>query len=150
GASLALAGLAGCTKQPLEPIVPYVVQPEKIVLGRPLYFATAFPVSGIARPVIVKSMEGRPVKVEGNPQHGASLGAADAHSPAAVLGLYDPDRSQTISYKGAVRPWGAFQATLRAALDQQQTSGGAGLRILTETVTSPTLASQIGAVMKRF
>jgi len=150
GASLALAGLAGCTKQPLEPIVPYVVQPERIVLGRPLYFATAFPVSGIARPIIVKSMEGRPIKVEGNPQHGASLGAADAHSQAAVLGLYDPDRSQTISYMGSVRPWGTLQANIRAALDQQRASGGAGLRFLTETVTSPTLAAQIAAMLKQF
>jgi molybdopterin-containing oxidoreductase family iron-sulfur binding subunit len=150
GASLALAGLAGCTKQPLEPIVPYVVQPERIVLGQPLYFATAFAVSGIARPIIVKSMEGRPVKVEGNPQHGASLGAADAHSQAAVLGLYDPDRSQTISYNGAVRPWEMLQATIRGALSRQQASGGAGLRFLTETVTSPTLASQIAAVLKQF
>ncbi|HXP46761.1 MAG TPA: TAT-variant-translocated molybdopterin oxidoreductase [Terriglobales bacterium] len=150
GASLALAGLAGCTKQPLEPIVPYVVQPERIVLGQPLYFATAFPVSGIARPIIVKSMEGRPIKVEGNPQHGASLGAADAHSQAAVLGLYDPDRSQTIGYNGTVRPWETLQATIRAALGQQQASGGAGLRFLTETVTSPTLASQIAAVLKQF
>ncbi|HYY68965.1 MAG TPA: TAT-variant-translocated molybdopterin oxidoreductase [Terriglobales bacterium] len=149
-ASLALAGLVGCTKQPLEPIVPYVVQPERIVLGVPLYFATAFPVSGIARPIIVKSVEGRPIKVEGNPQHGASLGAADAHSQAAVLGLYDPDRSQTISYNGAVRPWGVLGANIRAALDQQQASRGAGLRILTETVTSPTLASQIAAVLKQF
>ena len=150
GASLALAGLAGCTKQPLEPIVPYVVQPERIVLGNPLYFATAFPVSGIARPIIVKSVEGRPIKVEGNPQHGASLGAADAHSQASVLGLYDPDRSQTISYKGTVRPWGTFQATIRAALEQQQASGGSGLRFLTETVTSPTLAAQLAAVLKQF
>ncbi|MFI5110279.1 MAG: TAT-variant-translocated molybdopterin oxidoreductase [Terriglobales bacterium] len=150
GASLALAGLAGCTKQPLEPIVPYVVQPERIVLGLPLYFATAFPVSGIARPIIVKSMEGRPIKVEGNPQHGASLGAADAHSQAAVLGLYDPDRSQTIGYNGTVRPWGTLQAAIRAGLSQQQASGGAGLRFLTETVTSPTLASQIAAVLKQF
>jgi len=150
GASLALAGLAGCTKQPLEPIVPYVVQPERIVLGQPLYFATAFPVSGIARPIIVKSMEGRPIKVEGNPQHGASLGAADAHSQAAVLGLYDPDRSQTIGYKGTVRPWETLQAAIRAALTQQQASGGAGLRFLTETITSPTLASQIAAVLKQF
>ena len=150
GASLALAGLAGCTKQPLEPIVPYVVQPQRIVLGNPLYFATAFPVSGIARPIIVKSVEGRPIKVEGNPQHGASLGAADAHSQASVLGLYDPDRSQTISYKGTVRPWGTFQATIRAALEQQQASGGSGLRFLTETVTSPTLAAQLAAVLKQF
>ena len=150
GVSLALAGLAGCTKQPLEPIVPYVVQPERIVLGNPLYFATAFPVSGIARPIIVTSMEGRPIKVEGNPQHGASLGAADAHSQASLWTLYDPDRSQTIIYKGSVRPWGALQATIGAALQKQRASQGAGLRFLTETVTSPTLASQIAAVIQQF
>ncbi len=69
---------------------------------------------------MVKSMEGRPIKVEGNPQHGASLGAADAHSQAAVLGLYDPDRSQTIGYNGTVRPWGAFQAAIRAALTESR------------------------------
>jgi len=95
-------------------------------------------------------MEGRPLKVEGNPQHGASLGAADAHSQAAVLGLYDPDRSQTIGYNGTVRPWGTLQAAIRAALTEQQASGGAGLRFLTETVTSPTLASQIAAVLKQY
>ncbi len=149
-ASLALAGLAGCTKQPLEPIVPYVVQPERVVLGLPLFFATAFPVGGIARPIIAKSMEGRPVKVEGNPQHGASLGAADIHSQASVLGLYDPDRSQTITYKGSVRPWGALQATIRAALQEQETTQGSGLRFLTETVTSPTLANQIATVLKQY
>lgn len=150
GVSLALAGLAGCTKQPLEPIVPYVVQPERVVLGVPLHFATAFPVSGVARPIIVKSFEGRPVKVEGNPQHGASLGAADAHSQASLWTLYDPDRSSTISYKGSVRPWGALQANIGAALQKQQASQGAGLRFLTETVTSPTLASQITAVLKQY
>ena len=150
GVSLALAGLAGCTKQPLEPIVPYVVQPEHVVLGVPLYFATAFPVSGIARPLIVKSLEGRPIKIEGNPQHGASLGAADAHSQASLWSLYDPDRSQTILCKGSVRPWGTLQATIGAALQRQRASQGAGLRLLTETVTSPTLASQIAAVLQQF
>ncbi|HEV8523523.1 MAG TPA: TAT-variant-translocated molybdopterin oxidoreductase, partial [Terriglobales bacterium] len=149
-ASLALAGLSGCTKQPLEPIVPYVDQPEQLVLGKPLYFATAFPVGGIARPLLVKSNEGRPTKVEGNPQHGASLGATDVYSQASVLSLYDPERSQVISYLGVPRSWDAFFTAARQALGQQRASGGAGLRFLTETVASPTLASQINDIVREF
>ena len=75
GASLALAGLTACTKQPPEPIVPYVRQPEDLVLGRPLFFATAVTQDGFARGVLVESHEGRPTKVEGNPDHPESLGA---------------------------------------------------------------------------
>ena len=93
-ASLALAGVGACTKQPPEAIVPYVRQPEDLVPGRPLFFASAIPFSGIAHPVLVESHMGRPTKIEGNPEHPASLGATDAITQAAVLGLYDPDRAQ--------------------------------------------------------
>ena len=94
GASLALAGVSACTKQPPEEIVPYVRQPEELVPGRPLFFATAMPFAGVAQPVLVESHMGRPTKIEGNPEHPASLGATDIFAQAAVLGLYDPDRSQ--------------------------------------------------------
>ncbi|MEO7599689.1 MAG: TAT-variant-translocated molybdopterin oxidoreductase, partial [Opitutus sp.] len=77
GASFALAGLNGCTRQPLEKIVPYVKQPEVLIPGRPLYFATALLLGGYARGVLVESHEGRPTKIEGNPLHPASLGASD-------------------------------------------------------------------------
>src|SRR5947209_15769654 len=81
--TLALAGVTACTKQPLEPIVPYVKQPEGMVLGKPLWFATAMPFShGILRPLIVRSHEGRPTKVEGNAQHPASLGGTCIQSQA--------------------------------------------------------------------
>src|SRR5207249_3885688 len=91
---------------------------------------------------------GRPTKVEGNPEHPASLGATDAAAQASVLTLYDPDRSQTLTYLGDIRPWSGFLTVLRSALGAQRARRGAGLRILTETVTSPTLASQLGALLR--
>src|SRR6188472_1088444 len=99
-ASLALASVGACTKQPTEEIVPYVRQPEDLVPGRPLFFASAIPFSGVANPVLVESHMGRPTKIEGNPEHPASLGATDSFTQAAVLGLYDPDRAQIITYRG--------------------------------------------------
>src|SRR3954464_6033600 len=142
-ASLALAGVGACTKQPPETLVPYVRQPEDIVPGRPLYFASAIPFSGTAMPVLVESHMGRPTKIEGNPEHPASLGATDAVTQAAVLGLYDPDRAQTIMYRGEVRTWSAFQSAMQSALAAQKRSQGAGLRILSEPITSPSLAELI-------
>ena len=150
GASLALAGLSACTQQPTENIVPYVRQPEEIVPGRPLFFATALPLSGVASGVLVESHMGRPTKVEGNPEHPASLGATDAFAQASVLTLYDPDRSQVITNVGEIRPWAAFVAAIRGALEAQREQGGSGLRILTETITSPTLADQLRQLQTAF
>ena len=96
GASLALAGVTGCTRQPAETIVPYVRQPEDLIPGRPLFYATAMSLGGVATGLLVESHEGRPTKIEGNPLHPGSLGATDVFAQAAVLGLYDPDRSQTL------------------------------------------------------
>ena len=143
-ASLALAGLGACTRQPPDNIVPYAKAPEDgIVPGEPLFFATAMPLGSGALGLLVERNMGRPTKVEGNPQHPMSLGATDMFAQASVLGLYDPDRSQVVTSAGEIRPWGAFLETLRAATDGQRAKGGAGLRILTETVTSPTLTQQI-------
>ncbi len=108
GASLALAGLAGCTRQPAEAIVPYVRQPEEVVPGKPLYYATALTLGGHATGVLVESHLGRPTKIEGNPEHPASLGATDALTQAAVLNLYDPDRAQTVTRLGEIQPYGEF------------------------------------------
>ena len=142
GASLALAGLTACTKQPTERILPYVRQPEQLVPGRPLHFATAVAHDGYARGILVESHEGRPTKVEGNPDHPQSLGATDVFGQAHVLGLYDPDRSKNVLYLGQDRTWGAFREALREVLDKQKRPGGAGVRFLTGRVTSPTLAAQ--------
>ena len=143
-ASLALAGVGACTKQPPENIVPYVRQPEDLVPGRPLFFASAIPLGGVARPVLVESHMGRPTKIEGNPEHPASLGATDVLTQAAVLGLYDPDRAQTVTYRGEVRPWSVCQTAIQTALGSQKATKGAGLRILTEPITSPSLAELHG------
>ncbi|HWQ52877.1 MAG TPA: TAT-variant-translocated molybdopterin oxidoreductase [Bryobacteraceae bacterium] len=148
GASLALAGLTACTKQPPEQIMPYVRQPEGLIPGRPQFFATAHSVGGMATGLLVESHEGRPTKVEGNPEHPASLGAADAFSQASVLQLYDPDRSQALRYEGEIRSWGVFQAAIRGMLAEQRADQGAGFRILTGAVTSPTMGDQINALLK--
>ena len=149
-ASLAFAGLSACTRQPLEAIVPYVKLPEEIVPGRPRFFATAATLGGYATGLLVESHEGRPTKIEGNPDHPASLGATDVFAQALVLGLYDPDRSQLLLELGEIRTWNAFVQRLQAALRAQQSQGGAGIRILTGTVTSPTLGDQVRSLVTRF
>jgi len=149
-ASLALAGMTGCTKLPLEPIVPYVRQPEEIIPGRPLWFATATTLSGYASPVLVESHLGRPTKMEGNDRHPASLGGTDIFVQAAILGMYDPDRSQTITRRGDVDSWAEFVKEIRGPLAVQQGLGGAGIRILTQTISSPTLADQLRAFLKSY
>ncbi len=147
GASMALAGVTACTKQPPEKIVPYVRQPEQMVLGKPLYFATAMPFMGAAIGLLVESHEGRPTKIEGNPNHPASLGATDLFAQASVLELYDPDRSQTVTYLDEIRPWGSFVNDMRSALAATQAQQGNGLRFLTGAVSSPALADQIQAII---
>src|SRR6201993_541076 len=143
GASLGLAGMTGCVKLPLEPIVPYVRQPENVVPGRPQYYATAVTLGGYANPVLVESHLGRPTKIEGNDLHPASVGGTDIFTQASLLGLYDPDRSQTATPMGDVRPWQAFLSAIRGPLSAQKALQGAGIRILTTTTTSPTLADQL-------
>jgi molybdopterin-containing oxidoreductase family iron-sulfur binding subunit len=150
GASLALAGLSACTRQPEEKIVPYVRAPEGLIPGRPQFYATAVLLGGVATGVLVESHMGRPTKIEGNPQHPASLGATDVFTQAAVLTLYDPDRAQVVTSAGRISTWDAFLATMSTALEAQRLSQGAGLRILTETVTSPTLAHQLQTLLSQF
>jgi MoCo/4Fe-4S cofactor protein with predicted Tat translocation signal len=150
GASLALAGVTACTRQPEEAIVPYVRQPEELVPGKPLFFATAMPFAGSGVGLLVESHEGRPTKIEGNPDHPSSLGATDLFAQAAILGLYDPDRSQTITHLGEIRTFDSFAAAMQTVLTAQQASQGAGIRILTETVASPTLGAQLQEFLTRF
>ncbi|HSL24103.1 MAG TPA: TAT-variant-translocated molybdopterin oxidoreductase [Vicinamibacterales bacterium] len=147
-ASLALAGVGACTKQPVETIVPYVRQPEELVPGKPLFYATAMPFGGYAVPVLAENHEGRPTKIEGNPDHPASLGATSLWAQASVLSLYDPDRMKTVTYRGEVETWGAFITALRRTLTLQRAQAGSGVRILTETVTSPSMADLLDGILK--
>ena len=116
GASLALAGAAACTRQPTEHIVPYVKAPEDVVPGKPLFFATAMPFAGSATPVLVESHMGRPTKIEPNPEHPVTRGGTDVYAQASVLDLYDPDRSQTMKFRGEIRPWADFSTAMASAV----------------------------------
>jgi MoCo/4Fe-4S cofactor protein with predicted Tat translocation signal len=148
GASLGLAGMTGCVRLPLEPIVPYVRQPEDAVPGRPQFYATAVTLGGYASPVLVESHLGRPTKIEGNDRHPASLGGTDIFTQAAILGLYDPDRSQSVVSMGDQRSWQAFLTAIRGPLNAQKAIHGVGIRILTPTVSSPALADQLRNFLK--
>ena len=150
GASMALAGLAGCTKQPDEAIMPYVTAPEDLILGKPVYFASAFPFASGAVPVLVKSDSYRPIKVDGNPEHPVVRGGSDPFTQATLLDLYDPDRSQHILYRGETRTWPSFLAAFRSMLADKKPRGGQGLYFLSETVTSPTLAAQWAQGQKNY
>jgi len=151
GASAALAGLTACTKLPTEKIVPYAQQqPEDFVPGKPLFYATAMPMAGYATGLLVESHMGRPTKVEGNPSHPASLGAANVFAQASVLGLYDPDRAQVVVYRGRIGDWSKFLTSMDQHRAELLTRKGAGLRILTGMVTSPSLADQIRSVLIQF
>jgi len=150
GASMALAGMTACTKQPFEPIVPYVRQPEELVPGRPLFFASAFTLGGYGSPVLVESHMYRPTKIEGNSLHPASQGGTDVYAQASILDMYDPDRSQNVLYMGDISTWSALSATLQGPLSAQKAVNGAGIRILSRSFSSPTLADQMQQVLKLF
>jgi molybdopterin-containing oxidoreductase family iron-sulfur binding subunit len=160
GASLALAGISGCRGVflPQDKVVPYVKQPEELVPGKPLFYATSIPLAGYVTGVLVEQHEGRPIKIEGNPEHPASLGAIDAISQAEVLGFYDPDRAGNVlsrlqfgyEFDGDLSTWRVFDDTMREILRRQRPMGGAGIRILTGSFSSPTLARLIDAFRTQY
>ncbi|WP_437286695.1 TAT-variant-translocated molybdopterin oxidoreductase [Sorangium sp. So ce406] len=147
GASLALGGLVGC-RRPVEQILPYSRAPEEVIPGQPLFFATALPMMGTAFGVLVESHEGRPTKIEGNPKHPESLGATTIYTQAAVLDLYDPDRSSSPREGANARSWDDAAAFLRSEGDKLRGRGGKGLTILTEAHRSPTLAARLADLRK--
>ncbi len=139
GASLALAGLAGC-RRPVEKIIPYVIPPETFIPGNPRFYATTIPRGISAVGVLVETHEGRPTKIEGNPQHPFSRGATNAFIQAEVLNLYDPDRSRQVIHQGSPSSWVNFLATWKKLHTQYQLINGKGLAILSTSFSSPTLA----------
>ncbi|HJU26014.1 MAG TPA: TAT-variant-translocated molybdopterin oxidoreductase, partial [Rhodanobacteraceae bacterium] len=150
GASMALAGLTACSHPPQTELVPYVHGKNEWSTGLPRYFATTLTRNGYGQGVLVRSDEGRPTKIEGNPRHPASLGATDIFAQAAILQLWDPDRSQSVMRGNTVSTWDEFSAALVASRARWEPSGGRGLRLLTRTVTSPTLAAQLEALQKKY
>src|SRR6201998_2768954 len=142
-ASAALSGLTACTKLPTEKIVPYVRAPEEVIPAKPLFYATSMMDRGVAIGLLVESHMGRPTKAEGNPDHPGSLGSSNIFCQASVLSLWDPDRSQTVLREGRISDWPAFLAIANELRGTLASSKGEGLRILTETTSSPTFAAQM-------
>jgi len=149
GASLALAGLAGCSED-LSHSVPYVEAPETIIPGRPKYYATAALMGGYAQPVLGETHVGRPTKLEGNPDHPACLGATDAFTQAALLGLYDPDRSRSPRYMGRPTAWSGLDAMLVSQATRLDATAGQGFCLLTGATSSPTMGRQLNLLMRRW
>ena len=149
-ASFAFAGLTACSRQPQEKLVPYVRRPEEIIPGKPIYYATTFPHRGYGKGVLVRTEMGRPTKIEGNPDHPASLGATDVFMQASILGLYDPDRSQTIRQGKDISTWNAFSQFIGTRIEDHERDQGAGLYLLTGKTTSPTLQDQLQRLRDRF
>jgi len=152
GASLALGGLTACTRQPTEKIIPYVKQPENMIPGKAMYYATAMSVGGYGLGLLATSHMGRPTKVDGNELHPASLGGSDAMTQASILTMYDPDRSRVLRRKAFAshQDWPVFFNELKQQLEKQKTSNGAGLRFLTGTVTSPTFIRLMEDILRQY
>ncbi len=155
GASAALAGAVGCNPSlkpaPAKKVVPYVKQPDQILPGIPLFFATAYPQqSGVGLGLLVKQTEGRPIKIEGNPNHPGSLGSTDLYSQGSILSLYDPDRAKEVKLSGRPSGYDTFVTTIKSELEKQGGKQGDGVRFLTEPSTSPTFIALIDEFTKRF
>ena len=154
-ASFALAGLAGCDSQDpthgsdeRDSEVPYVRNPERLIAGTALSYASATLIDGFANGALITTRNGRPLKIEGNPQHPWSRGGTDVLGQASILGLYDPFRSQSVRFRDRISDWQPFIAALTGRLGTLRAAGGKGLRVLTGPITSPSLQAQIASLQK--
>jgi len=148
GASLALAGVTGCTRQPKEYIAPYAANPPEQTPGVARHFATVMPLNGYAEPVLVESHENRPTKIEGNPDHPVSGGASSIYAQTSLLDMYDPDRLKTVIERGRASGWTPLTTELRREMTLRRSEEGKGLRILTGKVGSPTLGAKLKQLME--
>jgi molybdopterin-containing oxidoreductase family iron-sulfur binding subunit len=150
-ASMALGGLSSCGPEPNpRQLLPYVEEPENVIPGRNRFYATATTLSGCATGVLVAHQMARPIKVEGNPDHPASLGAASAIMRASILELYDPRRAQTSFGAGQIATWEGFVAALHGRRAAFKASKGEGLRVLTGPTGSPIFAAQMADLQQQF
>ena len=147
GASFALAGIAACTKMPAEKIFAFAPDGKARLAHEPLFFASSALFAGYAKGILVESHMGRPTKIEGNPGHPASLGGSDIFTQAEILSLYDPMRSKTVLHRGEKSSWANFQADFQTEIKKIR---GKKISILTDTITSPTLAHQINLFQQQF
>ncbi len=150
GASMALGGLLGGCRRPIEKIIPYVIPPEEIVPGVANRYATTMPFSNSAYGLIVESHEGRPTKIEGNPDHPSTMGMSNVFLQASILGLYDPDRSRAVLHDGEEAEWAEFAEFWNGQNEKFSKNRGEGLAVLSEPFSSPTLARLAGQFKRKF
>lgn len=149
-ASLALGGLTACDRQPREALIPYVDMPEGQVPGQPRYYATTHLIDGYAHGLLAQSREGRPIKLEGNPDHPATRGACDIFSQASILSLYDPERGSSVMRRGHIAGYSQFLAAIQQRHEQWDATRGAGLALLTNVVTSPSETERLNRLLERW
>ncbi|MCU0512752.1 MAG: TAT-variant-translocated molybdopterin oxidoreductase [Anaerolineae bacterium] len=153
GASLAAGGLGltGCTPaQREEEILPFANMPERLVPGKPLFYASSMVLGGYATGVLIETHEGRPTRIDGNPNHPASLGGSGVMQLASILELYNPERSIEVHQGEQVSSWAALEAELTGLITRLAAGRGAGLRVLTESITSPTVARLLADLLTKY
>ncbi len=152
GASAILAGATattGCIRKPKEQILPFVERPEDMIPGKPLYYASAFEEGGTVIGVLVESQDGRPTKIEGNPRHSGSQGAASTFAQASVLELYDPDRTRAPLEGEEVRDWTTTRDAVSTLVEGYAAKQGKGLALVVRQMLSPTQRYQLQQLRQR-
>jgi Fe-S-cluster-containing dehydrogenase component/anaerobic selenocysteine-containing dehydrogenase len=149
-ASLTLGALSGCSEPAVAPLLSEPVGDWRKDADAPLTYATTLDLDGYGRGVLVKTQDGRPIKIEGNPRHPASLGATDVFAQADVLSLYDPDRSRIAAGDGSERSLDEALSVLGEHGEALKGAGGEGLALLTGPISSPSLRRLIAAVLRQF
>ncbi len=149
GAMTALAGVEGCIRRPVENIMPYTDMPEYVNPGVPLHYATVMNRNGAALGLVVTAHEGRPTKIEGNPDHPASLGSTDLIAQASILDLYDPERVQKPLASKVSSTFADFDAFLTGKLGELSKKQGAGLRVLAQPSNSPSFLRMRKALLAK-
>ncbi len=144
GASMALAGLAAC-RRPVEHVMPFANRPEELIPGVPLFYATAMPLRGSVHPILVKSHDGRPTKVEPNPKHPTAAAGTNVFAQASILSLYDPDRSRSLRRAASTASWDDF-----LVLCQRVGRGGRRIVVLSEETSSPTTSALREQLLQSF
>ncbi len=148
-ASFGLAGLTAC-RRPVDHILPQSKGIENYIPGKPYFYSSVFTLNGEAMGVLVETHGGRPTKIEGNPDHPYSLGAATSLAQASVLNLYDPDRLQHVLENGAASNWDAFDKFAKSELSAAKLGQGENLAFLSNTIISPSYQALKAETLKKY
>jgi MoCo/4Fe-4S cofactor protein with predicted Tat translocation signal len=151
GASLALAGATACSTRPVdERIVPYTKTPAELTPGNPLHYASGMTFGGHTSGLLITAREGRPIKVEGNPQHPINQGSAGVFEQSFLLSLYDPQRARVLRQGRSPRSRRTFNEEVsRLVQEASAKDGGARIRFLTDPLNSPLQADLRNRLLKK-